>query len=160
MPEKHGPHGVLLFFLLQKKRAIVPNSEAFNSFIGNGYQVPELKGESESSDGHQAGNVKNEALHVIGLHCMDLATKSSSSCRTGSWQRWHSVVTRHWTSCARKCTKCKGDMAVWVLSGPVGIFPFNCCCCVYTLCLLGMNVGFQMCLGVGNSRRAAGGLRP
>ena len=33
-PEKCGPHGVLLFFLIQKKLAIVPNSEAFNSFIG------------------------------------------------------------------------------------------------------------------------------
>ena len=27
-----------------------------------------MKGESETSDGYQAGNVNNEALHVIGLH--------------------------------------------------------------------------------------------
>ena len=27
VPEKHGPHGVLLFCLIQKKPAIVPNSE-------------------------------------------------------------------------------------------------------------------------------------
>ena len=30
VPEKYGPHGVLLFFLIQKK-PVVPNSEAFNS---------------------------------------------------------------------------------------------------------------------------------
>ena len=46
----------------------MPNSEAFNSFIGDGFPVPGLKGESESSDGYQAGSVNNEALHVIGLH--------------------------------------------------------------------------------------------
>ena len=68
VPEKYGPHGVLFFFLIQKKPAIVPNSEAFNSFIRDGFQVPELQGESESSDGYQAGNVNNEALHVVGLH--------------------------------------------------------------------------------------------
>ena len=68
MPEKCGQYGVLLFFLIQKEPAIEPNSEAFNTFIGDGFQVPELKGESESSGGIQAGNVNNEALHVIGLH--------------------------------------------------------------------------------------------
>ena len=36
MPEKYGPHSVLLFFLIQKP-AIVPNSEAVNSFIGDGF---------------------------------------------------------------------------------------------------------------------------
>ena len=46
----------------------MPNSEAFNSFIGDGFQIPELKEESEASDGYQAGNVNNETLHVIGLH--------------------------------------------------------------------------------------------
>ena len=67
--DKYGPHGELLFFLIQKKKpAIEPNSEALNSFIGDGFQVPELKGESESSGGIQAGNVNNEALQVIGLH--------------------------------------------------------------------------------------------
>ena len=49
VPGKYGPHGELLFFLIQKKPAMVPNSEAFNSFTGDGFQVPELKGESESS---------------------------------------------------------------------------------------------------------------
>ena len=66
VPGKYGPHGELLFFLIQKEPAIVPNSEAFN--IGDGFQVPQLKGESEASVGYQAGNVNNEALHVIGLH--------------------------------------------------------------------------------------------
>ena len=68
VPGKYGPHGELLFFLIQKKPAMVPDSKAFNSFIGAGFQVPELKGESEALDGYQAGNVHNEALHVIGLH--------------------------------------------------------------------------------------------
>ena len=54
VPGKYGPHGELLFFLIQKKPASLPNSEAFNSFIGDGFQVPELKGESEAPDGYQA----------------------------------------------------------------------------------------------------------
>ena len=58
--EKYGPHGGLLFFLIQKKPAIVPNGEAFNSFIGDDFQVPESKGESQSSDSYQEGNVNNE----------------------------------------------------------------------------------------------------
>ena len=32
------------------------------------FLVPELKGEIEASDGYQAGNVNNVALHVIGMH--------------------------------------------------------------------------------------------
>ena len=62
------PHGELLFLLMLKKPAFVPDSEAFNSFIGDGFRVPELGGESEASDGDQADNVSNEALYVIGLH--------------------------------------------------------------------------------------------
>ena len=58
------PHGELLFSLIQKK----PDSEAFNSFIGDGFLVPELKGGSEASDDVQADNVSNESLYVIGLH--------------------------------------------------------------------------------------------
>ena len=73
MPEKYGPHGVLLFFLIQKKPAIVPNSEAFSSFIGVGFQVPERSGESEASKDEQAdssseNSVGNGALFVIELH--------------------------------------------------------------------------------------------
>ena len=53
--------------------AIVSNSEAFNSFIWDGFLVPELKGESGSSKNEQAdslseNNVGNGALFVIGLH--------------------------------------------------------------------------------------------
>ena len=54
------PHGELLFFLVQKKPALVPDSEAVNSFIGDGFPVPELKGGSEASDDDQADNVSNE----------------------------------------------------------------------------------------------------
>ena len=68
VPEKYGPHGGLLFFLIQEKPAIASSREAFNSFIGDGFQVPELKCESESSDGYQASNVNNEALYVVGLY--------------------------------------------------------------------------------------------
>ena len=47
----------------------MPDSEAFNSFIGDGFRVPELKGGSEASDGDQADNVvSKDALYVIGLH--------------------------------------------------------------------------------------------
>ena len=60
------PHGELLSLLTQKKPASVPDSEAFNSFIGDG--VPELQGGSEASEDEQADNVCNEALDVIGLH--------------------------------------------------------------------------------------------
>ena len=50
VPGKCGPHGELLFFLIQKKPEMVPDSVAFNSIIGDGFQIPELKGESEASD--------------------------------------------------------------------------------------------------------------
>ena len=62
------PHGELLFLLMQKKPALVPDSEAFNSVIGDGLLVPELKGESEASEDEQADSVSNEALCVIGVH--------------------------------------------------------------------------------------------
>ena len=55
------PHGELLFFLMQKKPAFVPDSEAFNSFIWDGFLVPELKGGSEASEDDQTDNVSNEA---------------------------------------------------------------------------------------------------
>ena len=62
------PRGELLYILMQKKPAFVPDSEAFNSFIGDGFRVPELKGECEASEDEQADNVSDEALYVIGLH--------------------------------------------------------------------------------------------
>ena len=46
----------------------LPDSGAFNSFIGDGFLVPELKGGNEASDDVQADNVSNEALYDIGLH--------------------------------------------------------------------------------------------
>ena len=58
----------LLFFLIQKKPAFVPDSEAFNSFIRDGFLVPELNGGCEASGDVQAENVSNEALYVIELH--------------------------------------------------------------------------------------------
>ena len=51
--------------LLEKKPGVEPAGEAFKSFIGDGFQVLELKDESESFGGR---NVNNEALHVIGLY--------------------------------------------------------------------------------------------
>ena len=71
------PHGELLFLLMQKKPTFVPDSEAFNSYILDGFLVPELKEGSEASKEKQAdssseNNVGNGALFVIG--CMDLAT--------------------------------------------------------------------------------------
>ena len=38
------PHGELLLILMQKKPTFVPDSKAFNSYIGDGFLVPELKG--------------------------------------------------------------------------------------------------------------------
>ena len=46
--------GELLLILMQKKPTFVPDSEAFNSYIGDGFLVPELKDESEASKDEQA----------------------------------------------------------------------------------------------------------
>ena len=43
------PHGELLLFLMQINPTLVPDSEACNSYIGDGFLVPELKDESEAS---------------------------------------------------------------------------------------------------------------
>ena len=48
------PHGELLLLLVRKEPAFVPDSEAFNSFVGDGFLVPELKGGSEASEDDQA----------------------------------------------------------------------------------------------------------
>ena len=93
LPRKYGPYGEL--FLVGERadgpqgadsagaqhpaawraslpfdaeEAFVPDSEAFNSFIGDGFLVPELKGGSEASQDEHADNASNEALYVIGLH--------------------------------------------------------------------------------------------
>ena len=66
------PHGELLFLLVQKKPSSVPDSEAFNSCIGDGFQIPELKGECEASENEQADssseNKAGGAFFVIGIH--------------------------------------------------------------------------------------------
>ena len=62
------PHGELLLHLVQKESVCVPDSEAFNSFVGDGFLIPELKGGSEASEDDQADNVSNVALYVVGLH--------------------------------------------------------------------------------------------
>ena len=40
MPLKHGPHGELLFCLVQKEPAIVPDSETFNPFFNAEIRTP------------------------------------------------------------------------------------------------------------------------
>ena len=39
------PHGEILLLYMQKKPTFLPDSEAFNSCIGDGFLVPELKDE-------------------------------------------------------------------------------------------------------------------
>ena len=116
MPEKYGPHGGLLFFLIQKKSAIVPNSEAFSSFIGDGFQVPKLKVESEPSQSYQASNVNNEALHVIGLHGSGDVGKDGIEL---SYGLGHLVPGNVRSG--------KETWLVWVLSGPAEFLPFSFC---------------------------------
>ena len=72
-------HGVVLFSLFQKKPAFVPGSEAFKSFIGDGFPVPELKGGGEAT----AGAMRR----CMSLDHMDLVTKSLATCKIGRWQR-------------------------------------------------------------------------
>ena len=67
------PHGELLLLDAEEADLPVPDSEAFNSYIGNGFLVPELKDGSEASKDEQAdssseNNVGNGALFVTGLH--------------------------------------------------------------------------------------------
>ena len=68
-----GAQRELLLLLMQKKPTLVPDSEAFNSYIGEGFLMPEFKDGSEASKDEQAdssseNNVDNGALFVIGLH--------------------------------------------------------------------------------------------
>ena len=98
----------------------------------------------------------NEALHVIGLHgsgdkiCLFLQdwelAKVASSCHMALDILCQESGKEMWLVC--------------VLSGLAGFLPFKNCCSVYTLCVFGMNVGFQTCLGVMNSKRAEGELPP
>ena len=64
---------------------------AFNSYIGDGFLVPDLKDESEASKDEQADSssenvVGNGALFVTGLH--GSGDVIAISCKTGRWQRW------------------------------------------------------------------------
>ena len=71
------PHGELLLLLMQKKPTFVSDSEAFNSCIGDGFLVPELKDGSESSkDERQTVRVKTTWVlaRCLSSGCMDLAT--------------------------------------------------------------------------------------
>ena len=140
---EYGLHGELLFFLIQKKPATVPDSEAFNSFIGDGFRVPELKGEGESSDGSTAGHVNNEALYVIGLH----GSGDNLSLPAGLGVGNGVINVSHGPGHIVPGSVRTGNETwlVWVLSGPADFFPFKICC-----------IGVQTCLGVVNRRRAEG----
>ena len=68
----------------------MPGSEAFNSYIGDGFLVPELMDESEASEDEQADSsseniVGSGALFVIDH--IDLAMQLPSSYKIGRWQR-------------------------------------------------------------------------
>ena len=63
------PHGELLLLLMQKKPTFVPDSEAFNSYIGDGFLVPELKDASEASKDEQADtSSENNVARRFALH--------------------------------------------------------------------------------------------
>ena len=72
--------------------------------------VSKSQGKSESSDGYQAGNVNNEAVHVIGLH----GSVDSLSLFLHDWEL-AKVALRlsHGPGhlVPGKCTKWKGDVA-------------------------------------------------
>ena len=94
VPGRYGPHGELFFFLLkkepmllrevvrldgelllllvQKEPACEPDSEAFNSFVGDDFLILEKKCGSKDD---QADNVSNEASYVIGLHGSGVSSK-------------------------------------------------------------------------------------
>ena len=131
--------------------------------------------ESVSSTASHTGNMCNGALHVIGLHGLgdklslflqewELA-KVALSCHMALdmlCQEMHeachgmSALLSPWTGCVTaeerdvvRGNKWKGSVAgLGGLSGPVGILPFIFCRSVYTMCLFGMSVVFQTCLGV------------
>ena len=82
----NGPQGELLLLLMQKKPTFVPDSEAFNSYIGDGFLAPELKDKSEASKDEQADG-SSETTWVMAC-CLssgyiDLAAQLPSSSRLG-----------------------------------------------------------------------------
>ena len=79
------------FSLFHKKPSLVPGSEAFNSYIGDGFLIPELKGGGEASEIEQADNVSNEALYVIGLH----GSGEKISCNLQDWEVAKEALSCH-----------------------------------------------------------------
>ena len=63
------PHGELLLPLMQKKPTLVPDSEAFNFDIGEGFLIPELKDGKEASKNEQAhSSSENNAGNGVVCH--------------------------------------------------------------------------------------------
>ena len=94
---RYGPYGELFFFLLEKEAMVLreptfaPDREAFNSYIGDGFLVPELKDEREASKDEQAETARAQTTWVM-ARCLssgyiELAMQFSSSNKTGRWQR-------------------------------------------------------------------------
>ena len=118
--QKHGPFGELFFFLIQKKLGIAPNSETFDSFIGDGLQVPDKRDESVSSGGSQEGNVSNDTLHVIGLH----GSGDKISLFSQDWELVKVALSCHMALdmlCQEMYEVERKRGWFWVLSGPVGL---------------------------------------
>ena len=94
--------------------------------MGDGFQVPELKGESESSCGIQAGNVNNEALHVIGLH----GSGDKISLFLQDWELVKVALSCHMAVdvlCQEMYEVGQEACLVWVQSGPVDFLLFKFC---------------------------------
>ena len=92
----------------------MPDSEAFNSNIGDGFQVAEFKGEcvawkDEQADSSSENNVGNGALFVMGLH----GSGDAIALFLQDWEvaRVASSCHKPWTCCARSCMTSKGGAA-------------------------------------------------
>ena len=103
---KYGPHGELFFFLIQKdfcsadvlkQCALIALHLSAEEGRGgeDGCHVPNL-GDEWKEDCPRSPMWESEGegstwatKQCTSLGCMDLVTRSLSSCRIGSWQRWH-----------------------------------------------------------------------
>ena len=95
---------------MQKKPTFVPDSEAFNSYIEDGFLVPGLKDGSEASKDEQADNVSNEAFCVIGLR----GSGDKVSRYLQDWAVAKVALSCHTAFdmlCQEVYTKLKGDVA-------------------------------------------------
>ena len=81
------PRGELLFLLMQKNLSFVPDSEVFNSCIGDGFLVPELKGDCEASEdiGTKAFSNKIIRKNAICMVYVDLQEDLRSGDVMGLW---------------------------------------------------------------------------